>query len=190
MHTKSRVVSKFIRSASNVPNHVINIFLLKTFILGYLTFVFPCLPLKLSTFAAQKMKELSPGIDIGKATVELREDGHLVIRIKDGQELDVEDIKALIEAKRKLLGNTPHTTVFIAGANSSISNEARTFASSVEAYDGAIAKSIVANELSTRLMGNFFIRFNKPPAPTRLFASEKEATQWLDQMRERLEKLN
>lgn len=136
------------------------------------------------------MESLTSGIDIGKATVELREDGHLRIRIKEGQELDVEDIKALVEAKRRLLGDKPHTTVFIAGSHSSISNEARAFASSEEAYDGAIAKSIVANELSTRLIGNFFIRFNHPPAPTKLFATEKEATEWLNQMRERLKEQN
>ncbi len=136
------------------------------------------------------MEHLTSGIDIGKALVELREDGHLEIRIKDNQELDVDDIKALVLAKRRLLGNTPHTTVFIAGSNSSISTEARSFASTEEAYDGAIAKSIVANELSTRLMGNFFIRFNHPPAPTKLFATEKEATEWLNQMRDRLKELN
>ncbi len=136
------------------------------------------------------MENTIPVIDIGKALVEKSEDGHLYIRIRDGQELDVEDIKSLLEAKTRLFGAEPHTTVFVAGINSSISNEARVFASSKEAYQGAIAKTIVAKCLSTRLMGNFFIRFNKPPAPTKLFACEKEAVQWLNQMRDRLKNLN
>jgi hypothetical protein len=136
------------------------------------------------------MENALDAIDIGKALVEKKEDGHLYIRIRDGQELDVEDIKALLEAKTRLFGDEPHTTVFVAGTNSSISNEARVFASSEEAYQGAIAKTIVAKCLSTRLMGNFFIRFNNPPAPTKLFACEKEAVQWLNQMRERAFSLN
>lgn len=136
------------------------------------------------------MENTIPVIDIGKALVEKKQDGHLYIRIRDGQELDVEDIKALLEAKTQLLGDEPHTTVFIAGTNSSISNEARVFASSEEAYQGAIAKTIVAKCLSTRLMGNFFIRFNNPPAPTKLFSTEEEAVQWLNQVRDRLKNLN
>jgi hypothetical protein len=136
------------------------------------------------------MENSVPDIDLGKTIVKKKENGHLYIWIKDGQELEVHDIKALIEAKNQLFGEEPHTTVFIAGVNSSISNEARVFAASEEAYQGAIAKSIVANCLSTRLMGNFFIRFNNPPAPTKLFASEEEAVKWLNQMRNRLSHLN
>lgn len=129
-------------------------------------------------------------IDIGKATVKKGENGHLYIEIRDGQELDVEDIKALMAAKDELCGGKPHTTLFIAGNYSSLSQEARAFASTKEAYGAAIAKSIVANSLSTRLMGNFFIRFNNPPAPTRVFTTEEDAVAWLNEMREKAIHLN
>jgi hypothetical protein len=42
-----------------------------------------------------------------------------------------------------------------------------------------IATAIIVKTLATRLMGNFFIRFNKPPTPTRLFKTEEEAMTWL-----------
>lgn len=129
-------------------------------------------------------------IDIGKATVKKQENGHLYIQIRDGQELEVEDIKALMQAKDKLCGGKPHTTVFVAGNYSSLSQEARAFASTKEAYGAAIAKSIVAKSLSTRLMGNFFIRFNNPPAPTRLFSNEADAIAWLNEMRDKAIHLN
>jgi len=131
------------------------------------------------------MENTLTAIDIGKAIVKKHDNGHLYITIREGQELDVDDIKALVQAKNQLCGNEPHTTLLIAGNNSSISSEARAFASSKEAYKGAIAKSIVTKCLPTRLIGNFFIRFNNPPAPTKLFACEKEAVQWLNLMRKK-----
>src|SRR5688572_28355774 len=130
------------------------------------------------------MENTVSGIDIGKAIIKKQDDGHLYIWVRDGEELDVEDIKAMMEAKTQLCGDEPHTTIFIMGNYSSISNEARIFASSKEVYKGTIAKSIVANSLSTKLVGNFFIRFNNPPAPTKLFENEKEAVKWLNQIRE------
>lgn len=129
-------------------------------------------------------------IDIGKATIRKGDNGHLYIEIFDGQELDVEDIKALMAAKDQLCGSKPHTTVFIAGNYSSLSQEAREYASTKEAYGAAIAKSIVAKSLPTRLMGNFFIRYNNPPAPTRLFKNEEEAVAWLNEMRDQAIHLN
>jgi hypothetical protein len=136
------------------------------------------------------MENTLDAIDIGKAIVKKHTNGHLYITVREGQELDVDDIKAMVQAKNQLCGDLPHTTVLIAGNYSSISNEARAFASSKEAYGGAIAKSIVTKSLPTRLVGNFFIRFNNPPAPTKLFACEKEAVRWLNQMRDRLKSLH
>jgi len=129
------------------------------------------------------------GIDIGKALLKKKEDGHLYIWIYDNQELDVADIKAMVKAKNALFGDQPHTTIVIPGITSSITNEARTYASGKEAYQGAIAKSIVAKSLAIRLIGNFFIKFNKPPAPTKLFSNEKDAIRWLNQKRDLAEKL-
>ncbi len=124
-------------------------------------------------------------IDIGKASLQRKEDGHLYIWIHDNQELDVEDIKAMVKAKTELFGLQPHTAIIIPGNYSSISNEARDFASSKEAYEGAIAKTIVAKSLAIRLIGNFFIKYNRPPAPTRLFSNEKDAIRWLNQKRDK-----
>ena len=135
------------------------------------------------------MENTVPVIDIGKAIVKKHENGHLCIFIKDEEDLEVEDVKQLIRIKDQFYGQEPHTALIIAGYNSGITSEARKYGSSKEAYDGAIAKSIVTKSLSSSLIGNFFIRFNKPPAPTRLFACEKEAIKWLDQMRDKAKKL-
>jgi hypothetical protein len=47
-----------------------------------------------------------------------------------------------------------------------------------------IATAIIIKALASRLMANFFIKFNKPPTPTRLFNSEEAAMEWLRQYAE------
>ena len=42
-----------------------------------------------------------------------------------------------------------------------------------------LAEAFVVNGLGTRLIVNFYMKFNKPPNPTRLFTSIEEAEQWL-----------
>jgi hypothetical protein len=33
--------------------------------------------------------------------------------------------------------------------------------------------------MATRIAGNFYIRFNKPPKPTRIFTNPEDAKSWL-----------
>ena len=61
----------------------------------------------------------------------------------------------------------------------SFDRDARAYYAGQEAakYQSAIAL-LIGSPLS-RVIGNFFIGFNKPAMPTRLFTSELEALEWL-----------
>jgi hypothetical protein len=43
----------------------------------------------------------------------------------------------------------------------------------------AVAVAVLVGSPLSRVIGNFFVGFNRPPVPTRLFTSEDEALLWL-----------
>jgi len=60
----------------------------------------------------------------------------------------------------------------------SITKEAREYFGKVE--DSHLkATGLVTNSPVSKVFGNFFLRFNKPNLPVRLFSSEKQAIRWL-----------
>lgn len=136
------------------------------------------------------METLTTTIDTGKALVNRDEKGTVFIRIKDGMELELEDIESINSAKDQLAGDELYTVIFSVGQYCAISPEARAFSASAAVYRNAIAKAIIAPDLPGKLISNFFIKFNRPPAPTRLFNTEQEALLWLEQIRKKTSSLN
>jgi hypothetical protein len=109
-----------------------------------------------------------------------------IVRILVDEEVDVqrEDILEINAAKNSLIGNGKYCVVFITPKFGSINSEARAVSASKEVYHNAIAKAIVVPNLGQRIIGSFFIKFNKPPSPTRLFSNEADAVIWLENMKE------
>ncbi|HLP14185.1 MAG TPA: hypothetical protein VK177_19800 [Flavobacteriales bacterium] len=122
-------------------------------------------------------------IRVKQATVSTLANGFIRILIDEEAEITSNDILEINAAKSKLAGNQPHIVLFIAPKNGSITSEARATSASKEVNRNAIAKAIVTKSLPQRLIGNLFIKFNKPPAPTKLFSIEKDAIEWLKMMK-------
>ena len=62
----------------------------------------------------------------------------------------------------------------------SMSREARVFITR-EARKYVMAAALVVESPLSRMIGNFFLGFNKPPFPVRLFTSGEKAEEWLQQ---------
>lgn len=62
-----------------------------------------------------------------------------------------------------------------------IDTEARDFLGTKKASEGIRAVAVFSgkNNLLT-MLGNFYLKFNKPPAPTRIFNDKNEAIRWLE----------
>ena len=61
----------------------------------------------------------------------------------------------------------------------SVTKEAQGYLSSKEVTDSNIAMAILTKSLTTVLLANFLITFNKPVVPTKLFKNEEKAIKWL-----------
>ena len=61
----------------------------------------------------------------------------------------------------------------------SITKEAREYYASKETAQYGTAVALLLSSPATKVIGNFFIRFNKPTLPFKIFTSENEAVDWL-----------
>lgn len=118
-------------------------------------------------------------IILPKATATLIKQHTVRIDIHENVELTSNDILLINKAKNELIGEDKYVVLFVPCEFGTITPKARRTSASEEVYRNAIAKAIIVKHLGNRLIANFFITINKPPAPTKLFADEDTALKWL-----------
>ncbi len=107
------------------------------------------------------------------------QEGVLYIELFPGNEIGLEDSKEHAEATAKLTNGAMHCAYIKALGNIDISSDARKHGANPEIQQNLIAQAVLVNSLATRIAGNFYIRFNKPPKPTRIFTNPEDAKSWL-----------
>lgn len=110
--------------------------------------------------------------------VKYRHDGILEARTRPDWQGTFNDLhaKEFVKAINTLCENRKLPFLLVA-YNGKISQEARRYLS---INDQFIAKSaIVYTNPVTKIMGNFFLGFNRPQTPIKLFTNEEVAVKWL-----------
>ena len=69
--------------------------------------------------------------------------------------------------------------LFIACPGLSVSKEVREWGVTDSANKYTLTSAVVCNLLSHRIIGNFLIRVQKPPRPTKMFSNFEGAVEWL-----------
>lgn len=123
-------------------------------------------------------------LDFKKTKVFLREDGIVHVKLKPEQEITMDDFEEIVKAVTELGMAQAQLILFQAGYNSSVTPEVRKFASHPNANFLSRGDAIVVQSLAQRLMANFYIKFNRPSRPTKIFDNVDEATDWLYKLKE------
>lgn len=97
----------------------------------------------------------------------------------EGIELDIDDVKEMRRVYLEFSGGEKFAILLDAGLEFSTTPAARELIASKEYTVLRVATALVTTSLANRLVGNFFIRVNKPASPTRMFNDEKDAFEWL-----------
>ena len=108
-----------------------------------------------------------------------KEEGILYVELFAGNEIGIEDSMEHNKASQTLTGGVLHCAMIKALGNIDISSEARKYGSNPEVQINLSAQAVLVNSLATRIAGNFYIRFNKPPKPTKIFTNPEDAKSWL-----------
>lgn len=117
-------------------------------------------------------------IELEKATVSIEND-IIHIHLKSGQEIELSDAVFIVEAMGKLGDGKKYPILIDAGEFSSIDKEARIFSATAESNLYTLADAIAYCNIAQKLLANFYVKYNKPLVPTRVFANKAEAVDWL-----------
>lgn len=105
--------------------------------------------------------------------------GILRARFHRGAEVDVADARVNLEVSARLTSGQSARALIDMRLVKSQTSEARALFSGPAAARVAWAVALVVDSPLSRVLGNFYLRFNRPEALTRLFSSEVEAERWL-----------
>ncbi|MCW8897324.1 MAG: hypothetical protein OQJ96_07895 [Flavobacteriales bacterium] len=117
-------------------------------------------------------------IETETAILELR-DGYLYAAFKEDAIVELEHVIANKEAREKLQQGKKALILGDIRKMWHISKAAQDYLASKEVTNLNIAMAILTSSLMTVLIANFFIKFKKPAAPTKMFKSEEKAIKWL-----------
>lgn len=118
-------------------------------------------------------------IDLGKSTITFEDNRIAHLHIKEGQTIEVDEVKKIFETITELAKGKLFRLMVSASEEATLSSESREYASTKESSDVLVADAVVVHSYSHEMTSNFFIRFNKPNRPTKLFKNIEDAQKWL-----------
>ena len=110
----------------------------------------------------------------------LGDDGILRIRYPQNFDLTLEVMEQVHRNRLEII-DTPCPLLVYAESVASAEYEAQQFASREDVAALVVAMGIIVKSLFTRAMSELFMRFHKPPYPTKIFKDEQTALAWLTQ---------
>lgn len=112
--------------------------------------------------------------------IQLLDNGIVELHSNDDTVYDVDMIKEVVNEIGNLTGGKKCKQITIAGIYTSVTKEGRDFMASDEAVKFTIAEAFVIQSLAQRILGNFFLKFNRPKVPTKIFTDKQKAELWLN----------
>lgn len=112
-------------------------------------------------------------------TISLIEPQIVKIEVHEDAEIDLREAIDMRKKAVQLVGDKKFAILFDANHRGHITPEAREQFACKEYTDVRIGAAIVTNSLANKIIGNFFIKFNKPATPTRIFSDQHAAVIWL-----------
>lgn len=106
-------------------------------------------------------------------------EGILRIKVIEGAHIDLPSLKEDGAVNMALTNNKKALALYDSRAFFTIEPEAREYLRSGIVDPTRIATAVLTDRLATRLLVNFFVRFNKPKTPMKMFTCEIQALKWL-----------
>lgn len=115
-----------------------------------------------------------------KFQLSLNEKGYYELFIKEGEEVFIADAQLIKDAQKQISGK--RLPILISGGQFSITNiETLKYIAKNENMPYSKVSAFVAESISQKILGNFYLKFFKPERPTRFFNHKEDAIEWLQQ---------
>lgn len=111
----------------------------------------------------------------------------LHVRLKDFKEMDLGEFIEIQKWSKNTIKNK-HTFILAEfGNGSSITKELRDYAASPKGNTLSKGAAVLVRNLAQQLIGDYYLKFNKPVNPTKVFYKRENAIAWI---KEQIELLN
>ena len=117
--------------------------------------------------------------ELNKAFVSLRNDGIMQIEIKETEEFLVQDVKDVLSVVGEIGGEKKYPILTIVNGYVLVDKETRAYLACEEGNRYTLADAFVINSLALKLVGNFYLKFDNPKCPTKIFNCPDDAAVWL-----------
>ncbi len=117
--------------------------------------------------------------ELKKAVVFLRPDGIMQIDAKETDEMFLEDFREIVDTIGVIGGGKKYPVLSVAKGYINIDKEARKYSAREEGNRFTLADAFVLQSLALMIIGNFYLKIDKPIRPTRMFSNTDNAVKWL-----------
>jgi hypothetical protein len=124
-------------------------------------------------------QELIKTVEYDSFFLGMRIDGIAYFYLKNNVEITVELQNEFIILYNNLSDVMNYPIVYEFGENCNITKEARENGILIEGLSPISATAIIASNSIYQLIGNFYIKFNKPKKPYKVFRKMEDAINWL-----------
>ena len=118
-------------------------------------------------------------IKLDYAKVQLFDAKLVRIEIFSNNIIALDESKKINDAIGTLSKGTECFVLMVADEFTQFDRSAADFSASEEGLRYTIADALVVKSLSHKILANFYLKFNKPAKPTKIFTNEPEAVKWL-----------
>jgi hypothetical protein len=119
-------------------------------------------------------------IELDKLTIELIASNIIFISLKEGVTIEDYDVAEVKKNNLKLTKGLDYAAILETGNYTSITKEARELMASSEMEVSRKATAFIITSLAQKLIGNFYLRVNKPNSLTKIFSEKENAIKWIE----------
>ena len=114
-----------------------------------------------------------------KFTMQLLEENFITLRVKEGQTIEVEDIREVYAGYEKLVGQNDYVVAVYGSPLSSMSKKASELAAKEYASDKRKKVAVISENIANVFIVKLYILLNKPKTNIKIFKKEALAFEWL-----------
>lgn len=114
------------------------------------------------------------------------EDDILLVKMKEGINLDQAEMEHLLKQAVEFTSPNKYFAIIDTTAPYDSTPESRSFYAESEYSNYRYADAFIVNSLPMRLLVNFFITFNKPKIPSKMFNNEESALNWIQSLKKEM----
>lgn len=118
-------------------------------------------------------------VETAQYIVGIWDDGIVHVFYKEHTELDVKLQLEMLDVYIELCGNKFHPFIFEADEYVTVTKEARDNALSLEEKSPVGLSAVIVKSLAHKLIADFYMKFNKPRRPYKVFKDFNEGINWL-----------